>query len=207
MKKIFLTACFAAALALAAAAASTLAQQQDARPAQQGDAKNEGGMRHEVMNHADCPVMRGQSSGETKGDDARLDAVNARGEKAMGFSQTATTHHFILMREGGVIQVEVNDVRDAASREQIRQHLSHIAHAFAAGDFDTPMLVHDQVPPGVTVMRRLKSEIDYSYEETPGGGRVLLKTKRADALAAIHDFLRFQIKDHQTGDPLEVNNR
>jgi hypothetical protein len=37
-----------------------------------------------------------------------------------------------------------------------------------------------------------------------GGGLVRLRTENAEALAAIHEFLRFQIKDHQTGDSLEV---
>jgi hypothetical protein len=125
----------------------------------------------------------------------------------MGFSQTATTHHFILTREGGVIQVEANDAKDTESRDLVRQHLSHIARAFSGGDFDTPMLVHDRVPPGVPVMQRLKSEITYAYEETDRGARVRITTKNAEALAAVRDFLRFQITDHQTGDPLEVSDR
>jgi hypothetical protein len=33
---------------------------------------------------------------------------------------------------------------------------------------------------------------------------VSIKTANAEALAAVHEFLRFQIEDHQTGDPLEV---
>jgi hypothetical protein len=202
MKKIFLISCVAAALTFGAVAASTRAQKQTGA---QHDNTNhaDGG-----TNHADCPMMRGDKMPDgANGHDAHLDAVNRRGEAAMGFSQTATTHHFTLTRDGGIIQVEVNDASDAASRDQIRQHLSHIAHAFAAGDFDTPMLVHDRVPPGVPVMKRFKSEIRYEYEETTGGARVRIETKNADALAAIHDFLRFQITDHQTGDPLEVSDR
>jgi hypothetical protein len=35
--------------------------------------------------------------------------MNERGEKGMGFSQTATTHHFYLNESGGIIQVEAND--------------------------------------------------------------------------------------------------
>jgi hypothetical protein len=173
-------------------------------------------MMSESKQHADCPMKGGdktsdgdetpggESSGHAGTHDAHLAAVNARGEKAMGFSQTETTHHFILNADGGVIQVEANDPNDARSREQIRQHLAHIARAFAAGDFDTPMLVHGRVPPGVPVMSRLKSEISYVYEETERGARVRIKTRNAEALAAVQDFLRFQITDHQTGDPLEV---
>lgn len=130
--------------------------------------------------------------------------MNERGDKAMGFAQDKTTHHFRLLTDGGAIEVEANDAQDQASREQIRQHLAHIAQSFSAGDFTTPMFVHDQTPPGVDVMKRLKAEIKYEFENTGRGGRVRIVALSAEARAAVHDFLRFQIKEHQTGDSLEV---
>ena len=132
------------------------------------------------------------------------DTINARGEHAMGFSQTATTHHFLLQPDGGVILVEANEPKDTVNRDNIRMHLGHIAHAFQNGDFDIPMLVHDSVPPGVPEMKRLQKQIRYSFEETPNGGRVVITTSDKDALTAIHRFLRFQIQEHKTGDPVEV---
>src|SRR5579863_4261013 len=131
-------------------------------------------------------------------------AMNERGEKGMGFSQTTTTHHFLMSSDGGVIQVEANDLTDAKNRDNIRMHLAHIAQAFANGDFDIPMFVHDTVPPGVPEMRRLREKIKYSFAETPGGGRVILATPDKAALDAIHKFLRFQIEEHKTGDPTDV---
>ncbi len=127
--------------------------------------------------------------------------MNERGEKGMGFSQTATTHHFLLSAKGGVIQVEAKDSADAASRNQIRMHLTHIAKAFQSGDFDIPMFVHDTVPPGVPEMKRLQKSIQYSVEETPNGGRVVISSSNEEAVEAIQRFLRFQIEEHQTGDP------
>ena len=130
--------------------------------------------------------------------------MNERGEKGMGFSQTATTHHFFLKPDGGVIQVEANSAADAANRDNIRMHLTHIAKAFANGDFDIPMFVHDTVPPDVPEMKRLREKIRYSFEETPTGGRVVIATADKDSLTAIHKFLRFQIEEHKTGDPTEI---
>jgi hypothetical protein len=127
--------------------------------------------------------------------------MNERGEQGMGFSQTTTTHHFLLRPDGGAIQAEVNDPKDTSGRDSIRGHLQHIVHAFSSGDFDIPMFVHDTVPPGVPEMKRLKDKITYSFEQTPNGGRVAIHTSDATALAAIHKFLRFQIKEHQTKDP------
>lgn len=156
--------------------------------------------------HANCPMMQpDKSNSQAHEHTNHLYEVNARGEKAMGFSQTATTHHFLLSQDGGVIQVEVNDSSDMANREKIREHLKHITDMFHAGNFRIPMLVHDRVPPGVTAMEGLRERIRFAYEETAQGGRVRISTKDNAALAAVHQFLRFQIEDHQTGDPLEVN--
>ena len=131
-------------------------------------------------------------------------AVDARGDAVMGFDHEKTTHHFSLTPGGGVIAVSANDPDDAASRDAIRGHLTHIAKMFAAGDFQAPMLIHGQTPPGVPVMKERKGTIRYAYEETPTGARIAISTGDAKSLAAIHDFLRFQIEDHRTGDSLEV---
>jgi hypothetical protein len=130
--------------------------------------------------------------------------MNERGEKGMGFSQTVTTHHFLLKPNGGVIQVEAKDAGDIASRDEIRMHLGHIARAFQSGDFDIPMFVHDTVPPGVPDMKRLRKQIRYSFEDTASGGRVVVSSTDKDAIAAVHAFLRFQIEEHATGDLTEV---
>jgi hypothetical protein len=130
--------------------------------------------------------------------------MNARGEQGMGFSQTTTTHHFLLQANGGVIQVEANRAADTTDRDNIRMHLTHIAQAFATGDFNIPMFVHDTVPPGVPEMKRLREKIRYSFDETPTGGRVAITTADKEALTAIHKFLRFQIEEHKTGDPTTV---
>jgi hypothetical protein len=128
--------------------------------------------------------------------------ATSRGDHAMGFDAAKTTHHFLQNSAGGTIQVTANDPADTASRDAIQHHLQHIAKAFSQGDFDIPMLVHDQVPPGVTAMKRLKSEISYQYVPSDRGGSVEISTKNPEALAAIHDFLRFQIREHRTGDKL-----
>src|SRR6266851_1389521 len=98
--------------------------------------------------------------------------VNSRGDHAMGFSHEKTTHYFRLLKDGGAIEVSSNDPKDTDSRDRIRAHLKHIAASFAAGNFEMPMFIHDQVPPGVPVMKRLKGQIKYEVENIAGGGRV-----------------------------------
>lgn len=126
-------------------------------------------------------------------------------EHAMGFSQTTTTHHFYLKKDGGIIQVEANSPDDLAAQDHIRMHLQHIAKSFSAGNFDDPMEVHDEVPPGVPAMKKFRNKISYRYESTPKGGRVTIRTADSEALAAIHEFLRYQIREHHSGDPLTIS--
>jgi hypothetical protein len=137
-------------------------------------------------------------------DHDHMSGVNKRGDQAMGFDHEKTTHHFLLKSDGGVIQVTANDSKDTASRDQIRMHLRHIAMLFSQGNFDIPMFVHDRTPPGVPVMKQLKDSITYRYDEIDNGARVIIHSSSSDAVTAIHDFLRFQIEDHKTGDPTVV---
>jgi hypothetical protein len=128
--------------------------------------------------------------------DLHKSSVDQRGDHVMGFSHEKTTHHFLLYPDGGAIQVEANDANDTASRDQIRMHLSHIAKMFADGNFQAPMLIHDQTPPGVPVLQKLKADVTYQFEKTGRGGLVRAATKNPEALQALHEFLRFQIIDH-----------
>lgn len=177
-----------AALLLAALSLSVRAQQQNAACPM-----------HEKHMGAQAKVSSPPGEGHDMHPDA-MSEMNARGEHAMGFKQGKTTHHFRLLDDGGAIEVEANDSQDASSRSSVRQHLAHIAEAFSSGDFDVPMFIHDQMPPGVPVMKRLQADIKYEFEQTERGGRVRIKTANAEALAAVHAFLRFQINEHRTGD-------
>lgn len=131
-------------------------------------------------------------------------AMNARGDHVMGFDHNKTTHHFMLTKTGGVIQVQVNNPSDSASRDHIRVHLQRISKAFASGDFANPMEVHDEMPPGVPVMRERKDKTTYTYESIENGGKVLIHTNDPPALEAVHEYLRYQIREHKTGDPIAV---
>jgi hypothetical protein len=132
--------------------------------------------------------------------------VEKHGDEAMGFPHDKTSHHFRLYSDGGAIEVTVNDSKDSQNLQAIRSHLTHIVTMFSNGEFSIPMFVHDQVPPGVPVMKEKRAEISYSFEELPEGGRVRIKTENRDAVKAIQEFLRFQIADHHTGDTTDISS-
>jgi len=120
----------------------------------------------------------------------------------MGFDQQKTTHHFKLLPDGGTIEITADDPSDVATRDAIRKHVAKIATMFGQGDFNIAMLVHGQKPAGVDTMERLKSAISYTAENVPTGGLVRITTANSEGLKAVHDFLRFQIQEHKTGDSL-----
>ena len=132
---------------------------------------------------------------------ARDAALKKRGDAAMGFDQDATQHHFLTDEHGGSIEVTVKDRGDRANLAALRAHLKTIAGDFAAGRFDAPFATHGEVPPGVPAMQEMKKAIVYRYEELPGGARVRIATGDARARSAVHEFLRYQIREHKTGDP------
>ena len=125
-----------------------------------------------------------------------------RGEAAMGFDQDTATHHFTLTAEGGRIDVAVNDPSNATEVAHIRMHLATIAGDFAEGNFAAPFATHGETPPGVPTLRAKRRLIRYQYEDTAHGGRVVIATSDGKARSAIHAFLRYQIREHATGDPL-----
>jgi len=130
--------------------------------------------------------------------------VEKHSDQAMGFPHDKTTHHFRILPGGGAIEITANDASDKTDMSAIRGHLSQTADLFSKGEFSAPMFIHSGIPPGVTTMKLLKEKIRYRYEEVSSGGRVSIESDDRLAVAAIHDFIRFQISEHQTGDPLTL---
>ena len=132
------------------------------------------------------------------------DQLKHRGALAMGFDQDKTVHHFLLQESGGAIVVAAKDATDTASITQIRSHFQEIAVSFASGAFDKPVATHGELPPGAAAMTANAALIRYRYEERADGASVVLETADRDTRKAIHEFLRYQIVEHKTGDPLTV---
>jgi hypothetical protein len=153
-----------------------------------------------IAQHPEMPP--GMSHEEHLKEMQKESALKSRGADAMGFDQDATAHHFRVAANGGSIEVTVKDAADGRTIAAVRGHLREIAGAFADGRFDKPYRTHGEVPPGVVEMRRNRQRIAYRYEDLPQGGAVRIETDDARARDAVHAFLRYQITEHRTGDPL-----
>jgi hypothetical protein len=68
---------------------------------------------------------------------------------------------------------------------------------FKSGDFRKPLFIHARTPPGTGVMNARRADIDYRFEELPGGARLTLSSPNPEAVAAIHEFLVFQRDEHK----------
>jgi hypothetical protein len=135
---------------------------------------------------------------------AQHSSLKHRGGLAMGFDQDKTVHHFLLRQTGGAIEVTSRDPADAESINQIRAHFREIADSFGNGLFDKPVATHGEMPPGAGTLAANKDRISYRYEERTNGAAVMIETSDPETLRALHDFLRYQIVEHKTGDPLKA---
>lgn len=147
-----------------------------------------------AQDHASCPMA---------GSVDHRAAVDHRHEEATGVAHAGTVHHFLLAKDGGAIVLEIDDPDNLEERGRIRDHLQTVARSMAAGDFSLPTSIHGRIPPGVGVMKKRRSAIQYAFAPSDNGGVVRISTRDTKALEAVHEFLRFQIQDHGTNDPAE----
>jgi hypothetical protein len=123
-------------------------------------------------------------------------AMQARGRNVMGVDQYTSRHVFEPLADGGRIELQ-RTVDDSAGVEQIRRHLSEIADEFARGDFSAPSRVHAMDVPGTAVMRAKRDAIAYRMQPLPRGGEVRITTSDPEAVAAVHEFLAYQRREHR----------
>jgi len=127
--------------------------------------------------------------------DSAFTAMQERGKIAMGVDQYTSTHHFDALSDGGRIELQ-RDVDDSIGVARIRAHMREIAKAFEAGDFSTPAMVHVGEVPGASTMAARRSLITYETRDLPRGAEVRIRTRDAEALRAIQEFMAFQRKEH-----------
>jgi predicted lipid-binding transport protein (Tim44 family) len=179
------------------ATGNALAQQQTSKAAPASDPM------------ASCP-MHAQHMAEAEKEQVAADGSAQHGAEVnhrhdtFGMPHTASTHSFRLFADGGAIELRSNIADDEKAVETIRTHLQQVAEQFKDADFSTPAFVHGHAPDGVASMGKLRADIAYRYEELPAGGRIRITTKSAPALAAVHDFLRFQVTEHRTANSGKV---
>lgn len=128
--------------------------------------------------------------------DSAFRALQQRGKAVMGVDQYTSYHHFDALPDGGRVSLQ-RDSTDSAGVAAIRTHLEHTARAFARGDFSLPGFVHAGEVPGVRMMAAKRGVIRYEFRPLAGGGEVRITTRDRAAVAAVHEFLAFQRREHR----------
>ncbi len=129
--------------------------------------------------------------------DSAFAGVQTRGATVMGVDQYTSKHVFEDLPDGGRISLDRDDPSDTAAIRTIRAHMRDIESAFRQGNFAAPGLVHAQEVPGTRVMAERRNAITYVASDRPRGAELRIQTSDASAVAAIHEFLRFQRSDHR----------
>jgi hypothetical protein len=129
--------------------------------------------------------------------DSAFAQVQQRGHVAMGVDQYSSSHRFESLSDGGRITL-TRDRADPTGVRRIRAHMADIALAFRRGDFTIPGYVHARAVPGTAIMAERQAWISYRADTVPLGGSLRIHSTDSTALAAIHQFLAFQRRDHRS---------
>lgn len=130
--------------------------------------------------------------------DSTWRAMQGRGKIAMGVDQYVSSHRFDALPDGGQIELET-DLPDSGAVQAIRQHFAVLVEAFRAGDFKTPLFVHDEEVPGSRVMSANRDRIRYEVIDLAKGGGLRIRTVDPRTIAAVHEFLAYQRREHRVG--------
>jgi hypothetical protein len=143
------------------------------------------------------PPEQSRTTSPLSSTDSAFAQVQRRGHVAMGVDQYSSPHDFEPLSDGGRITL-VRDSTDPAGVNRIRAHMTAIAAAFRRGDFTIPGFVHDRAVPGTAIMAARRSRISYRADTVPQGGSLRIHSNDSLAVAAIHQFLAFQRRDHRS---------
>lgn len=155
-----------------------------------GMGMNGSGMDHDNMGMENMHTDSGTTTGFNQ------TAMLERGNTAMGFDQTKIMHHFMATATGGQIMIMALDMNDVKTINEIKSHVKDIQHEFSQGDFAKPFYIHGQIVPGAQVMTDKKDHIQYTIKNTEDGAVLVLTTKDAELLDAIHQFMDYQSSQH-----------
>ncbi len=127
-----------------------------------------------------------------------------RASRLMGFDLSKVNHHFVLLTNGGAIEITAKDPKDKQTVDAIQKHLMSQAKLWERGNFDLNTQIHGKVPDGVPTIKKLRNEITFDVRPLDDGGLMRILTVNQQAKQSVYEFMRFQINEHHTGDSLQV---
>ncbi len=128
--------------------------------------------------------------------------LDARFSKALGTDTNKVTQHYHLVKNGGVIEFAAKDPSDTATIVAIQKYLNAQKDLFEKGKTDADADAHGRIPDGLPVLKKLRNEITFFAVKNEDGAVLRMFTTNLQARQAIQEFMKFEINEHKTGDPL-----
>jgi hypothetical protein len=142
-------------------------------------------------------LMLGVIPFAVRADDSHQNMVMQHGAQVMPFDQKQAMHMFLPSTTGGVVEIVVHDM-DATQITLVRSHLLQEAAMFMRGDYSDPAYIHGKTMPGLATLESAASRVSIRYFETPSGAAIALASTDPDLVAAIHQWLAAQQRDHSS---------
>jgi hypothetical protein len=124
--------------------------------------------------------------------------------KPLPFDEGKATQHFYLLKNGGAVELAAKDPADKPTIEAIQKHLELQAKNFEKGNFDITSTEKGKFPESVNTMKKLRKEITFEVMQLDAGAALRMFSVNTQARQAIQDFLKLQIEERHTGDPMEI---
>lgn len=134
-----------------------------------------------------------------RADNPHRNMVMQHGAQVMPFDQKQAMHMFLPSAAGGVVEIVVHTM-DATQIALVRSHLLQEAAMFARGDYSNPAYIHGKTMPGLARLKSAASRVSVRYFETPSGAAIALASADEGLVAAVHQWLAAQRRDHSLSD-------
>ncbi len=131
--------------------------------------------------------------------------ANARLARVVGVIPDSIVLHYYLVKNGGVIEITTKQPDDTATANAIMKYLESQKDLFDKGKNDSDNDVHGQMPAGLLTMKKLKNDITFNAVRQDNGGVLRIFSVNEQARQAIHDYMKYEIAAHATGDSPTTN--
>ena len=128
--------------------------------------------------------------------------INIRFSKSLGTDANRIFQHYYLVKNGGVIEFTAKDPADNTSIAAVQKYLETQKDLFEKGKNEGDTEVHGKTADGMPVLKKLRNEITFFAVKNEEGAVLRMFSTNEQARQAIQDFIKFQINEHKTGDPL-----
>lgn len=128
--------------------------------------------------------------------------LNIRFSKTLGTDANKIVQHYYLVKNGGVIEFTAKDPNDSSVVSAVQKYLDAQKDMFEKGKNDVDADIHGKIPDGLAALKKLRNEITFFAVRSDSGAALRMFSVNGQARQAIQEFLKFQINEHKTGDPL-----